>query len=211
MNEQMKRRRHDVLDAPCIFCGYNGVGYWQGKTHSKECPWYETGGGYERKVRLLSALSGVLGKSCLPDGYEPKADEWKPPTDDEMADAYSEYVEQNEGKLLTDGEIVERWGAHPTTGNVGIYRSIAKAQRDLTAGEKDRECKERIIAKFEDWQEAEKVAESLIIAHYKAECQARVERLFEEIEHSNIIASGYDAWQGWQALKKEYLKEADHE
>ena len=99
MNDQMKRRRHDVLGAPCIFCGHNGVGYWQGKTHSKECPWYETGGGYERKVRLLSALSGVLGKSCLPDGYEPKADEWKPPTDDEMADAYSEYVEQNEGRL----------------------------------------------------------------------------------------------------------------
>ena len=110
MNEQMKRRRHDVLGAPCIFCGYNGVGYWQGKTHSKECPWYETGGGYERKEALLSAKQLFPKTPDNPDGSEPKVDEWKTPTDDEMADAYSEYVEQNEGRLIMTNITPEEGG-----------------------------------------------------------------------------------------------------
>lgn len=36
------------LDAPCAFCGYNGDGYWQRETHTRECPWYYVGGRDER-------------------------------------------------------------------------------------------------------------------------------------------------------------------
>ena len=32
--------------------------------------------------------------------------------------------------ILTDEEIVARWGVHPTTGDVTFYRSLLLAQRD---------------------------------------------------------------------------------
>ena len=48
---------NDILDAPCVFCGYNGRGYWQKGTHNKHCPWCELGGGAER----AKALRGVIG------------------------------------------------------------------------------------------------------------------------------------------------------
>ena len=47
--------RHNVLDSPCIFCGYNGVLYWQRHSHKEACPWFEIGGGAERKDVLLKA------------------------------------------------------------------------------------------------------------------------------------------------------------
>jgi hypothetical protein len=34
--------------SPCLFCGYNGQGYYQAHTHAKDCPWYEVGGLEER-------------------------------------------------------------------------------------------------------------------------------------------------------------------
>jgi hypothetical protein len=37
-----------ILEAPCIFCGYNGSGYWQLHTHKKSCPFFEIGGKEER-------------------------------------------------------------------------------------------------------------------------------------------------------------------
>jgi hypothetical protein len=37
-----------VLEAPCVFCGYNGQGYWQSGTHAAECPWARVGGEVER-------------------------------------------------------------------------------------------------------------------------------------------------------------------
>jgi uncharacterized protein CbrC (UPF0167 family) len=42
----------DILDEPCVFCGYNGPGYWQEKTHKKECPWFYSDGAYSRKYLL---------------------------------------------------------------------------------------------------------------------------------------------------------------
>ena len=45
----MGRELHELLDAPCIFCGYNGQGYYQAHTHDQNCPFYEIGGADERK------------------------------------------------------------------------------------------------------------------------------------------------------------------
>lgn len=47
---------HNLLNAPCIFCGYNGDGYYQSGTHSKDCPWHNVGGDSER----YGALPGVI-------------------------------------------------------------------------------------------------------------------------------------------------------
>jgi hypothetical protein len=32
-----------ILAGPCVFCGYNGAGYWQAGTHSKDCPFHSVG------------------------------------------------------------------------------------------------------------------------------------------------------------------------
>jgi len=48
---------NDLLEAPCIFCGYDGPDYWQGGTHRQECPWHGVGGEAERR----EALRGVVG------------------------------------------------------------------------------------------------------------------------------------------------------
>lgn len=34
----------ELLEAPCIFCEYNGEGYYQPNTHSSYCPWSLIGG-----------------------------------------------------------------------------------------------------------------------------------------------------------------------
>jgi hypothetical protein len=40
-----------LLDAPCLFCGYNGAGYWQSGTHAKDCRWHSVGGFDDRMPR----------------------------------------------------------------------------------------------------------------------------------------------------------------
>ena len=45
----------ELLDAPCVFCGYNGAGYWQRGTHDPRCPVHDIGGQFERR--------GVVGLS----------------------------------------------------------------------------------------------------------------------------------------------------
>ena len=42
-----------LLEAPCLFCGYKGHGYFQTHTHDKSCPWYDIGGGFEREEALI--------------------------------------------------------------------------------------------------------------------------------------------------------------
>jgi hypothetical protein len=58
------KEQPDVLQAPCVFCGYKGDGYWQAGTHDLSCPWRGIGGeqarldAYGRVVfvrRLLAA------------------------------------------------------------------------------------------------------------------------------------------------------------
>jgi len=46
-----------LLAAPCLWCGYNGEGYYQAGTHGKSCPWNTIGGCDERLDRL--AREGV--------------------------------------------------------------------------------------------------------------------------------------------------------
>ena len=52
----IRKTNHSLLDAPCIFCGYNGPGYWQAGTHSLECPWHGIGGFDERKSMLRPVI-----------------------------------------------------------------------------------------------------------------------------------------------------------
>lgn len=52
---------NEILDAPCIFCGYNGPNYWQPHTHNKSCPFFEIGGDREREHALVVfARKGLL-------------------------------------------------------------------------------------------------------------------------------------------------------
>lgn len=44
--------RWHLLDAPCLWCGYNGAGYFQTGTHSENCPWHNVGGAMERGDKL---------------------------------------------------------------------------------------------------------------------------------------------------------------
>lgn len=46
---------HEVLDARCVFCGYNGAGYWQPFTHPKPCPWHDIGG-MDQRIRELRRI-----------------------------------------------------------------------------------------------------------------------------------------------------------
>lgn len=51
----------DFLDAPCVFCGYDGAGYWQTGTHANGCVWRCVGGRSTRRASLnLKALFAEL-------------------------------------------------------------------------------------------------------------------------------------------------------
>lgn len=41
-----------ILKSPCLWCGYNGEGYWSLRTHAESCPWHEVGGEMERLLVL---------------------------------------------------------------------------------------------------------------------------------------------------------------
>ena len=41
-----------VFSSPCIFCNYNGEGYWQTKTHNKDCPCFDVGSLEDRELLL---------------------------------------------------------------------------------------------------------------------------------------------------------------
>lgn len=46
-----------LLNAPCVFCGYNGHGYFQVGTHSKSCPWHYIGGEADREAKLGDVIA----------------------------------------------------------------------------------------------------------------------------------------------------------
>lgn len=46
--------------APCLFCGYNGPGFYQANTHRVSCPWYRVGGIKPRRARLVPAVRAAL-------------------------------------------------------------------------------------------------------------------------------------------------------
>ena len=45
-------RHEDPLNGPCVFCGYNSIGYWQTGTHSLGCPFRDIGGITDREAQL---------------------------------------------------------------------------------------------------------------------------------------------------------------
>lgn len=49
----------ELLNAPCVFCGYNGAGYWQAKSHLKSCPWHTVGGFDDRRARMPDILKNL--------------------------------------------------------------------------------------------------------------------------------------------------------
>lgn len=51
-----------LLEAPCLFCGYNGSGYFQTGTHSKDCPWYGIGGEKDRAFVFRGVVSALYNK-----------------------------------------------------------------------------------------------------------------------------------------------------
>lgn len=69
----------ELLDAPCVFCGYNGANYWQVKTHGKLCPWYSMGGIAEREGMLRKVIANYrkLPKEKPPLATNPYTTEYK--------------------------------------------------------------------------------------------------------------------------------------
>ena len=47
------------LEAPCVFCGYNGTDYWQAGTHNADCPIGEIGGRSDREAGLRFITEGA--------------------------------------------------------------------------------------------------------------------------------------------------------
>ena len=54
--EQIDRISHNLFDAPCVFCGYNGPNYYQAGTHDKKCPWHRVGG-YDERIESFIELA----------------------------------------------------------------------------------------------------------------------------------------------------------
>ena len=46
----------ELMNAPCVFCEYNGENYWQVNTHSANCPWYSVGGYTDREESLIKVV-----------------------------------------------------------------------------------------------------------------------------------------------------------
>ena len=49
-----------LLDAPCVFCGYNSYGYYQSGTHHVLCPWHKVGGLEQRGKDLRHVVAALF-------------------------------------------------------------------------------------------------------------------------------------------------------
>jgi len=69
---------YNILDAPCVFCGYNGKGYWQVGTHSKKCPFNALGGMEERRgaFRDILVSKEAQAKISFEAGKEEERAKW---------------------------------------------------------------------------------------------------------------------------------------
>jgi len=119
-----------------------------------------------------------------PDGYEPKPDisGWK---DDGVTLTYDE--PKPDEKLLTDEQIYEILGANKNCNLPYVYSKwlglLLKAQNAKTASIKDAEIKNLIVKIIElNGQLLE-----YKLGKKDAECQARVERIFKEIEEISLL------------------------
>jgi len=57
----------NFFDAPCKFCGYNGVRYWQKGTHYKGCPFRNIGGIKDRRG-IMEVLAKIYNNRNKGDG-----------------------------------------------------------------------------------------------------------------------------------------------
>ena len=62
---------NELLDAPCVFCLYNGRGYYQHASHHQSCPWYHVGGADERDKLLRATVTTIYAHR---DGLRAKLD-----------------------------------------------------------------------------------------------------------------------------------------
>lgn len=53
-----------TLQAPCVFCAYNGEGYYQAGTHDATCPWFRVGGAAEREQNLRYVIHAIAVEIC---------------------------------------------------------------------------------------------------------------------------------------------------
>lgn len=49
----------------CVFCGYNGTGYYQTGTHPEPCPW-RTIGGLDARAEALPEILGNYFEGLVP-------------------------------------------------------------------------------------------------------------------------------------------------
>lgn len=54
---------YKLFDAPCVFCGYKGAGYYQSGTHDVLCPWYNIGGLVHRENNLRYVIAALFNES----------------------------------------------------------------------------------------------------------------------------------------------------
>ena len=59
----------NLIESPCIFCGYNGNGYYQKYTHPPGCPWRYVGG-EERRSALRKYMLKDMAKAYYEAGAE---------------------------------------------------------------------------------------------------------------------------------------------
>lgn len=60
-----------LLEAPCVFCGYRGAGYWQRGTHPESCPWHLSDGGIEARRKRLGTIVRALYRAQVLGSLEP--------------------------------------------------------------------------------------------------------------------------------------------
>lgn len=58
----LSERDEALLNAPCIFCGYDGQGYWQAGTHASNCPWANIGSSCFRENKLRKFIQAELAR-----------------------------------------------------------------------------------------------------------------------------------------------------
>ena len=50
----------NLIKSPCVFCGYNGPGYYQTAAHKTVCPFYKIGGNLSRENYLKFIIPTLL-------------------------------------------------------------------------------------------------------------------------------------------------------
>jgi hypothetical protein len=65
MSQTKSEYLSNLLGGPCTFCGYNGEGYWQSHTHTRDCPMFHIGGIDAREDALHHILREYAGVAKL--------------------------------------------------------------------------------------------------------------------------------------------------